>query len=273
MVLGGGFVRRVGLVLKHRCFCASTGYCIARAFRVLQNRFEINEVQIMSSKNPIFSSSVIEKSPVAYGAPMTVQGAVQKSGALLALVCVGAAFSWNRAQQGGAELLIIVGAVVGLISALVTCFKKEWAAVSAPVYALFEGLLLGGVSAKLNLMYPGIALQACMLTFGTLFGLLGAYRMGWIRATERFKAIVIGGTMAIGLVYLVSMVFNLFGAQVPLIHDSGQVGILFSLAVVVIAAMNLVLDFDFMEQAAAAQLPKYMEWYAAFGLMVSLIWL
>ncbi len=227
----------------------------------------------MSSKNPIFSSSVIEKSPVAYGAPMTVQGAVQKSGALLALVCVGAAFSWNRASSGGAELLILVGAIVGVISALVTCFKKEWAPVTAPIYALFEGLLLGGVSAKLNAAYPGIALQASMLTFGTLFGLLGAYRMGWIRATQQFKAIVIGGTMAVGLVYLVSMVANLFGAQVPLIHDSGQVGILFSLAVVVIAAMNLILDFDFMEQAAAAQLPKYMEWYAAFGLMVSLIWL
>jgi uncharacterized YccA/Bax inhibitor family protein len=112
-----------------------------------------------------------------------------------------------------------------------------------------------------------------MLTFGTLFGLLGAYRMGWIRASEQFKAVVIGGTMAIGIVYLVSMVVRLFGVEVPFIHDSGQVGILFSMVVVVIAAMNLILDFDFIEQAAAARSPKYMEWYAAFGLMVSLIWL
>jgi uncharacterized YccA/Bax inhibitor family protein len=227
----------------------------------------------MSSKNPIFSSSVIENAPMAVGAPMTVQGAVHKSGILLALVSMGAAFSWNRASHGGVELLILIGLVVGCISALVTCFKKEWSAVTAPVYALFEGLLLGGISAKLNAAYPGIALQACMLTFGTLFGLLGAYRMGWIRASEQFKAIVIAGTMAIGVVYLVSMVVNLFGAQVPFIHDSGQVGILFSVAVVVIAAMNLILDFDFMEQAAAARAPKYMEWYSAFGLMVSLIWL
>jgi uncharacterized YccA/Bax inhibitor family protein len=227
----------------------------------------------MSSKNPIFSSSVIENAPVAYGAPMTVQGAVQKTGILLSLVSVGAAFAWNSASRGGSEVLIMLGLIVGLIAALVTCFKKEWSPVTAPVYALFEGLLLGGISAKLNAAYPGIALQACMLTFGTLFALLGAYRLGWIRATEQFKAVVIAGTMAIGLVYLVSMVANLFGAQVPLIHDSGQVGILFSLAVVVIASMNLILDFDFMERAAAAQAPKYMEWYSAFGLMVSLIWL
>lgn len=227
----------------------------------------------MSSKNPIFSSSVIENAPVAVGAPMTVQGAVQKSGVLLALVSVGAAVGWNRAAQGGGELLILMGLVVGFISALVTCFKKEWSAATAPVYAFFEGLLLGGISAKLNAAYPGIALQACMLTFGTLFGLLGAYRMGWIRATEQFKAVVIAGTMAVGLVYLVSMIVNLFGAQVPLIHESGQMGILFSAVVVLVAAMNLILDFDFMEQAAAARAPKYMEWYSAFGLMVSLIWL
>jgi uncharacterized YccA/Bax inhibitor family protein len=145
--------------------------------------------------------------------------------------------------------------------------------VTAPAYAIFEGLMLGGISAKLNSIYPGIAVQACMLTFGTLFGLLAAYRLGWVRATEQFKAVVMVGTMAVGLVYLVSAVMNLFGASIPFIHSGGQMGIIFSCVVVVLAAMNLVLDFDFIEQAAASQAPKYMEWYAAFGFMVSLIWL
>lgn len=227
----------------------------------------------MASKNPILSSRVIENSPVAEGAPMTVQGAVHKSGILLALVSVGAALAWNRSLQGGGSILILTGFIVGLIASLVTIFKKEWSPVSAPVYALAEGLLLGGVSALLNAQYPGIALQACMLTFGTLFGLLGAYRMGWIRATEQFKAVVVAGTMAIGIVYLLTFIANLFGANLSFLHDGSQMSILFSLAVVVIAAMNLILDFDFMEQMAAARAPKYMEWFSAFGLMVSLIWL
>ena len=209
------------------------------------------------------------------GAPMTAQGAVQKTGILLGLVSLTAAFAWNRSQGGHADasLWIISGTILGIIAALVTCFKKEWSPVSAPAYAAAEGLALGGISAFLNAHYPGIALQACMLTFGTLFGLLGAYRMGWVRASEQFKAVVVAGTLAGGLGYLVSMVFNLFGAQVPFIHSSGTMGIVFSAVVVVLAAMNLILDFDFIEQAASAQAPRYMEWYAAFGLMVSLVWL
>ncbi len=227
----------------------------------------------MPSKNPLLSSDIIGQAPVAYSAPMTVQGAVNKSGVLLALVSISAAFAWSRVGQPDSALWMIGGVILGFIAAMVTIFKKEWAPVSAPAYAVFEGLFLGGISAQLNHAYPGIALQASMLTFGTLFGLLGAYRLGWVRATEQFKAVVCAGTLAIGLVYFVSMIANLFGAQVPYIHGSGDVGILFSAVVVVIAAMNLVLDFDFMEQGAAAQAPKYMEWYAAFGLMVSLIWL
>ncbi len=227
----------------------------------------------MSSNNPILSSSVISNAPVSHGAPMTVQGAVNKTGILLALVSIGAGFSWNLASHGGGALWIVAGAIVGMITALVTCFKKEWAPVSAPIYAVAEGLLLGGVSAQLNALYPGIAVQACMLTFGTLFGLLAAYRMKWIRASEQFKAVVFVGTMAVALVYFVSFLLNLFGVRVPFIHEGGQMGIIFSCVVVVLAAMNLVLDFDFIEEAAAAQAPKYMEWYAAFGLMVSLIWL
>ncbi len=231
-------------------------------------------ISFMAS-NPLLNSEIVLKAPAAIGAPMTVQGAVQKTGILLGLVSLTAAFAWSRSKgmHADASIWIISGTVMALIAALVTCFKKEWSPVSAPVYAAAEGLALGGISAFLDLRFPGIALQACMLTFGTLFGLLGAYRMGWIRATEKFKAVVMAGTMAVGLVYLVSMVVNLFGAQVPFIHSSGTIGILFSAVVVVLAAMNLVVDFDFIEQAADAQAPRYMEWYAAFGLMVSLVWL
>jgi len=229
----------------------------------------------MASNNPLLSSNVITNAPVALGAPMTVQGAVQKTGILLGIVSLTAGFAWDRSKglHADASVWILAGVVIGLIAALVTIFKKEWSPVSAPIYAAAEGLLLGGISATLDTRFPGIALQACMLTFGTLFGLLGAYRLGWVRATEQFKAVVMVGTMAVALVYLVSMVVNLFGAQVPFIHSSGTIRILFSVAVVVLAAMNLILDFDFMEQAAAAGSPRYMEWYAAFGLMVSLIWL
>lgn len=229
----------------------------------------------MSSKNPILKPSVIDKISVADAGTMTVQGAVQKTGILLGLVILFAAFSWSRVKAGQPDAMIWVmgGFVFGLIACLATVFKMNWSPVTAPAYAVFEGLVLGGVSAFLDVKYPGIAMQACMLTFGTLFGLLGAYRLGWIRATEQFKAVVIAGTMAVGLVYLVSAVCRIFGASIPFIHDSGTVGILFSGVVVVIAAMNLILDFDFIEQAAEASAPKYMEWYSAFGLMVSLIWL
>ena len=116
-------------------------------------------------------------------------------------------------------------------------------------------------------------MQASLLSFGVLFALLGAYRFGWIRASEKFRAVVISATVGVSLVYLVSMVANLFGAKIPFLHGSGDFSILFSLAVIVIAAMNLIVDFSFVEEAAAASAPKYMEWYAAFGLMVSLIWL
>jgi uncharacterized YccA/Bax inhibitor family protein len=229
----------------------------------------------MSSKNPVLKSSVIEKVSIADSSPMTVQGAVQKTGILLGLAVLAAAFSWSRVKAGQPDAFVWVGVglVLGLVACLATVFKMNWSPVTAPAYAVFEGLVLGGVSAFFDAKYPGIALQACMLTFGTLFGLLGAYRLGWIRATEQFKAVVIAGTMAVGLVYLVSAVVRLFGGAMPFIHDSGNIGILFSGVVVVIAAMNLILDFDFMERAAEVQAPKYMEWYSAFGLMVSLIWL
>jgi len=168
---------------------------------------------------------------------------------------------------------ILGGAIGGLVFAIATIFKKEWAPVTAPMYALTEGFFLGAISAIFEHRFPGIVMQAVMLTFGTLFALLFAYRSGLIKATENFKLGVVAATGGIALVYLASIVLSFFDIRVPFIHESGVIGIGFSLFVVVIAALNLVLDFDFIESGVEQKAPKYMEWYGAFGLMVTLVWL
>ena len=165
------------------------------------------------------------------------------------------------------------GAIGGLIVAIITVFKKHWSYVTAPIYALLEGLMLGGISAMMEAIYPGIVFQAIALTFGVLFSLLFAYKTRLIKVTENFKLGVAAATGGIFLIYLVSWIAGMFGTGIPYIHESGLIGIGFSLFVVVIAALNLVLDFDFIEKGAENGAPKYMEWYAAFGLMVTLIWL
>lgn len=210
---------------------------------------------------------------------MTLNGTVNKTGFLLLLAVLTAAFAWNDTFTAAGELAPAAmvymwgGLIGGLILALVTIFKKTWAPVSAPLYALFEGFFLGAISAVFEARYPGIVFQAVLLTFGTLFALLMAYRSGLIKATENFKLGVVAATGGIALVYLATIVLGFFNIQIPLIHESGLVGIGFSLFVVVIAALNLVLDFDFIESGVDAGAPKYMEWYGAFGLMVTLVWL
>jgi uncharacterized YccA/Bax inhibitor family protein len=232
---------------------------------------------MMRTSNPTLNDNVFrgDGRAVLAGDAMTVQGTVNKTGVLLLLVLLAAAYTWRMYFTAADSLGIWVmgGAIGGFIVALVTVFKKQWAAVTAPLYALLEGLVLGGISSLLEARYPGIVIQAVGLTFGTLFGLLFAYRSGLIKATENFKLGVVAATGGIALVYIATMVLGLFNIRMPYIHDSGLVGIGFSLVVVVIAALNLVLDFDFIEQGAAQGAPKYMEWYAAFGLMVTLIWL
>ena len=214
---------------------------------------------------------------------MTLNGTVNKTGILLLLSVLTAAFAWTQSVVTGPDGTAMVapgvtiyalgGAIGGFILAMVTVFKKTWSPVTAPLYALVEGFFLGAISAVFELKYPGIVFQAVVLTFGTLGALLAAYRSGLIRATENFKLGVVAATGGIALVYLVSMGLRLFGKDIPLIHESGLVGIGFSLFVVVIAALNLVLDFDFIESGVEAGAPKYMEWYGAFGLMVTLVWL
>lgn len=210
------------------------------------------------------------------GQTMTIEGTVSKSGILLMLVMAGAAFTWRGYLNGSESIMIwmIGGLIGGLILGLVTSFKPAIAMYTAPIYALCEGLFLGGVSAQAQVMSgQAIVIQAVALTFGILLALLVVYRLGIIKATENFKLGVAAATGGICLAYVASLVLGMFGVSVPFIHETGMIGIGFSLFVVVIASLNLVLDFDFIEHGAEHGAPKYMEWYAAFGLMVTLIWL
>ncbi len=231
----------------------------------------------MRTSNPTLNDNVFERAGYGSGNAMTINGTVNKVGILLLLVLVPAAYMWNQvmtAWEPSAALgPALLGGIGGFVVALVTIFKKHWAPVTAPLYALLEGLFLGGISATYNIQFQGLPMQAVALTFGTLAVLLLAYRTGLVRATENFRMGVVAATGGIAVVYLVSIVMGLFGVRVPMIHEAGIVGIGFSLFVVVIAALNLVLDFDFIEKGSEMGAPKYMEWYAAFGLLVTLVWL
>lgn len=209
---------------------------------------------------------------------MTLQGTVNKTGILLVLVVFSASYTWDLFFQSGDASavmpLAIGGGVIGFIFALITIFKKQWAGITAPLYALAEGLFLGAISAIFEAQYPGIVIQAVGLTLGTLASLLFLYKTGIVKPTENFRLMVTSATMGIGLLYLVSMLMNMFGSGgIGFIHSNGLMGIGFSLFVVAIAALNLVLDFDFIEQGSEMGAPKYMEWFGAFSLMVTLIWL
>ena len=238
---------------------------------------------LMRSGNPALKESTfldLGSGAVVRGGDqaMTLNGAVNKTGILLLLAVMTAAFAWSQIEftpEGATNAMpyVLGGGIGGLVFALVTIFKKEWSPFTAPMYALTEGMFLGAVSAMYNHRFEGIVLQAVILTFGTLFALLFAYRSGLIKATENFKLGVVAATGAVALIYVLSFALSFFGIRIPMIHESGLLGIGFSLVVVVIAALNLVLDFDFIESGAEARAPKYMEWYGAFGLMVTLVWL
>ncbi len=231
---------------------------------------------MMRTANPALNKNTFRDfAHIRDGQTMTIQGTATKAFLLLLLLVMAASFTWAMAMQNVAALSpwMIGGAIGGLVVALVTVFKKTWAPVTSPIYALLEGLFIGGISAVFEARFPGIVIQAVGLTFGTLCALLFAYKSRLIRATENFKLGVAAATGGIFLIYMVSFVLSFFGMSVPYIHESGPIGIGFSLVVVVIAALNLVLDFDFIESGADMGAPKYMEWYGAFGLLVTLIWL
>ena len=225
----------------------------------------------MRTGNPVLNENTFTDAP-SYGSTdvMTIQGTTNKTLILLGLVTLSASWIWANPTQYVLYLpALIGGGVVGFL----TIFKREWSSVTAPIYALLEGIVLGGLSAMFERTYPGIVTQAVGLTFGTLFALLMAYKSGMVRATENFRLGIFAATGGIALYYLLSFILGFFHIHVPLINDTGILGIGFSLFIVVIAALNLVLDFDFIEQGSRMGAPKYMEWYGAFGLMVTLIWL
>lgn len=207
---------------------------------------------------------------------MTMQGTVTKTAILLLCTMITAFYTWSQAYAGGPGAVsgyMMLGVFGGMIAGFATIFKQTWAPVTAPIYALLKGLFLGGISALMEARYPGIVMSAVGLTFGVMGALLLAYQARWIVVTDTFRTCVVAATGGIALFYFISLILSFFGIPVPLIHSSGSFGILFSLFVVGIASMNLVLDFDFIEQRCRYGAPQYMEWYSAFGLMVTLIWL
>lgn len=211
------------------------------------------------------------------GKSMTIEGTVNKIALLTLIVFASALYTWNIYQETLDVMATVpyttTGFIGGFVLALIMIFKKTTAQFLSPFYALLEGLALGGLSAIAEMKFPGIVLQALLTTFSILFSLLAIYKLKIIKVTENFKLIVGAATMGVALLYLISWIGSFFSFEIPMIHSSGTMGIIFSLVVIVIAAMNLVMDFDFIEQGAKSNAPKYMEWYAAFGLMITLIWL
>ncbi len=232
----------------------------------------------MKSGNPVLSGDVFTDWAVAdrQSSVMTIQGTVVKSFVLLALLLVSAGFAWDQVLSGGISLpLLIGGGIGGFVLAIITTFKPAWAPYTSPLYALCEGLVLGSISGVVNQRYQGIVVQAVALTLGVMVMMLGLYATRIIKVTAQLTMMVVAATGAVALTYLVTFLLNLFGVVGPsmYLHGSGFIGIGFSLVVVGIAAFNLLLDFDTIERGAQAEAPKYMEWYGAFALMVTLVWL
>jgi uncharacterized YccA/Bax inhibitor family protein len=232
--------------------------------------------QLMRTSNPVLNQKRFAD-VAELGGGMTLEGTVNKTGLLLLCAMATAAWTWHLFNQTHSPAAVLpwlwIGSIGGFVCAMVTVFKKEWSPVTAPAYALLEGLALGSISAILELRFPGIAIQSVSLTFGTLLVLLLAYRSGLIPVTQNFRLGIVAATGAIMLFYLLQFVLGFFGVHFTSINGSGPIGIGFSLIVVGIAALNLVLDFDFIQSGARMGAPKYMEWYGAFGLMVTLVWL
>lgn len=240
-------------------------------------------MNIGRSANPTLNKNTFAKTIYNEGVDqsMTLGGTVNKILIILLLLVGAAAYTWRMfysavdPMYGGQAVMgwMIGGAMGGLVVALVTVFKKTWSPFTVPIYAVLEGLFLGGISAYFEQQFKGIVLQAVLLTVCILFSLLFLYKTRIIKPTENFKLGVVAATGGIFFVYMISWILSIFGVSIGFIHSNGPVGIIVSIVIVVIAALNLVLDFDFIEQGAEQGAPKYMEWYAAFGLLVTLVWL
>ncbi len=205
---------------------------------------------------------------------MTVSGTMNKSFILLVLLVASACITWWVAFSGVNPMpLTIGGAIVGLILVLIASFKPQYSTYLAPGYAIFEGLFIGGISAIFEAMYPGIVIQAVGATFVTFIVCFGLYKYKIVKVNEQFRSIVIAATLAIATYYIISFLFSMFTSFVPVHHGNSLMSIGISVFVIIIAALNLFLDFDNIEKAAENQQPKYMEWFGAMGLMVTLVWL
>ena len=225
----------------------------------------------LRSGNPALHKNTFKGLQTSEGHTMTIDGTVNKTSIALIILLVSAYYTFSTANTN----FIFFGLIVGLILAIATIIKKNWAPITVPIYAICEGLALGGISAIYENMYTGIVQQAIFLTMGIFAALLFAYKTKIIKATENFKLGVFAATGGIALVYLVSFVMSFFGSGLSImsIQNASIMSICFSIFVVIIASLNLVLDFDFIEEASEIGVPKYMEWYATFGLLITLIWL
>ncbi|MEO6538412.1 MAG: Bax inhibitor-1/YccA family protein [Ferruginibacter sp.] len=238
---------------------------------------------LFKSGNPALSekkfTSTVLDNIVSYENAMTVKGTLNKFGFLFLMVLGTSFYSWKEFAEGGnVTPLILTGAIGGLIVAIVISFKKEWAPYLAPLYALLEGLFIGAISSMYNNAFaakaPNLIMNAVGLTFGVAIAMYLLYSFKIIKATEKFKSVIITATVGIAIFYVLVMVLRMFGYDnMPFLHEGSTFGIIFSLFVVTIAALNLILDFDMIERGAEMGAPKYMEWYGAFGLMVTIVWL
>lgn len=230
----------------------------------------------MRTSNPVLSEKIFSQLEAADDR-MTLQGTINKSLCLIFLVVGAAYFSWQGAVKGEGIFLMPKSMLYLLIAtfilSLIIVFKKTTAPYLAPVYAIMEGVLLGVISFSFEKIYPGIVVQALLCTFGTFFSLLMAYRLKLVEPTENFKQVIMAATAGIALVYFMDIVLNMFGHKVPFIHETGPMGIVVSVIVTCVAALNLVLDFDCIEEGVKRGAPRYMEWYSSFALLVTLIWL
>lgn len=231
----------------------------------------------MRTSNPALKEEYFRRHPAsAADGVMTLNGTTTKSFLLILLAIFSAAFTWREYLGGNTAILtpaILVGGIGGLIVAMVTIFKPHLAPITAPLYAVLEGLILGALSASYQTRFAGLPMQAVGLTFMVFIAMLLVYRTGLIQVTDKFRFGVAAATGGIALFYVVSIVLSMFGVGIPMLTGSGVIGIGFSVIVVGVAALNLVLDFDLIEAGVKAGAPRYMEWYAAFGLLVTLVWL
>lgn len=222
-----------------------------------------------STDRKVNNSSIID-----YNQDMTLSGTINKTLILFLLLTASAIVVWWMAFNGLNPMLpTIGGAIIGLILVLVAAFKPQYSPILAPGYALFEGLFIGGVSAIFEAQYPGIVMQAVGATFVTFAVCLGLYKFKIVKVTEQFKSVVIAATLAIASYYLISWLFSMFTSFTPVHHDNSMMSIGISVFVIVVAALNLFLDFDRMEKGVEQKMPKFMEWFAAMGLIITLVWL